>query len=71
MILLGDFTLTPKLANDVLADAGLLRAVEPSAADQPLIDQVWLDAALTLRHSEQRPTFGASDHPTAPFVELE
>jgi endonuclease/exonuclease/phosphatase family metal-dependent hydrolase len=71
VILLGDFNLTPAQASAVLADAGVVRAVEPAAVERPLIDQVWLDSALVPRRSEQRSTDGTSDHLTAPFVEFE
>lgn len=71
VVLLGDFNLTPEQASAVLSDAGVVRAVEPAAVARPLIDQVWLDLALTPRRAEQRSTEGTSDHPTSPFVELE
>ena len=71
VVLLGDFNMTPAQASAVVADAGVVRAVEPAAVERPLIDQVWLDSALIPRRAEQRSTDGTSDHLTAPFVELQ
>jgi endonuclease/exonuclease/phosphatase family metal-dependent hydrolase len=70
VVVLGDFNMDPSEARPVLEGVGMAPAAGTGQGDDAALDQIWVDARLTLLSSELVPTLGVSDHEWAGRAEV-